>query len=45
MAEPNIKFIKLRDRALDLVDDDLLIRRRRKGRKINTYHTEVDSQI
>lgn len=45
MAEPNIKFIKLRDRALDLADDDLLIRRRRQGRKINTYHTEVDSQI
>ncbi|XP_071842163.1 uncharacterized protein [Apostichopus japonicus] len=45
MEEPNITFIKLRDRALDLADDDFVTRRRRQGRKINSYHTEVDSQI
>lgn len=45
MEELNITFIKLLDRALDLADYDLLNRRKRQGRRINTYHTEVDSQI
>lgn len=45
MEEPNIAFIKLRDLAIDLADDDVVSKRRRQIRKVNTYQTEVDSKF